>query len=183
MPELNPQGTNIILCDWRGTVKWNSGASVKGSLQEGDLAWSNISVAYQELAQQAFSRVVTLRERALLEMEDNKGRFFRVWMGPLDTPEMAVCVLSVAEPISLKKLSARERETVNRLARGMSAKEIAADLDVSLSTIHTHLRRVREKLELASTDALLAFAIRYCHPQVLPNEFQKLSRKKATGGC
>jgi DNA-binding NarL/FixJ family response regulator len=37
------------------------------------------------------------------------------------------------------------------LAKGTETRLIAAQLDVNLSTIHTHIKRAREKLGLAST--------------------------------
>lgn len=51
---------------------------------------------------------------------------------------------------------------------GFDTQQIAARLDVSLSTVHTHLRRAREKLKLPSVEALISFAARYSFPTDSP---------------
>jgi hypothetical protein len=48
------------------------------------------------------------------------------------------------------------------LGEGHSAATIAARLDVSISTVHTHLKRAREKLRLPGVESLIGFAARYC---------------------
>lgn len=50
------------------------------------------------------------------------------------------------------------------MAQGVESQEIARQLDVSLSTVHTHMRRAREKLGLPSLGALISFAARYLYP-------------------
>lgn len=47
-------------------------------------------------------------------------------------------------------LSAREREVLRSLARGLSDKEIARGLGIGLTTVKTHLRHVYAKLEVPS---------------------------------
>jgi predicted ATPase/DNA-binding CsgD family transcriptional regulator/transcriptional regulator with XRE-family HTH domain len=49
------------------------------------------------------------------------------------------------EPPGLGKLSARERELVTLVAQGRTDAQIAAQLDISVRTVHTHLDRVRDK--------------------------------------
>jgi len=43
------------------------------------------------------------------------------------------------------KLSARERELVTLVARGRTDAQIAAQLYISVRTVHTHLDRIRDK--------------------------------------
>ena len=43
------------------------------------------------------------------------------------------------------KLSARERELVTLVARGRTDAQIAAELYISVRTVHTHLDRIRDK--------------------------------------
>ena len=50
----------------------------------------------------------------------------------------------------VEKLSEREREILDRVARGLRNKEIGADLSVSENTIRSHLRNIYEKLQVAS---------------------------------
>ena len=58
------------------------------------------------------------------------------------------------------ELSPREREVLQVLAEGMTSKEIAAKLDVAVSTIETHRKQIMAKLELRSVAELTKFAIR-----------------------
>jgi DNA-binding NarL/FixJ family response regulator len=57
-------------------------------------------------------------------------------------------------------LSPREREILQLLAEGKSAKDIAAHLYVSLSTVESHRRHIMEKLDLHSVAELTKYAIR-----------------------
>jgi two-component system nitrate/nitrite response regulator NarL len=64
-----------------------------------------------------------------------------------------------AEP-SAPVLSAREREVLNRIARGQSIPAIAAELHVSPSTVKTHAQRLYEKLGVSDRAAAVAEAMR-----------------------
>ena len=47
-------------------------------------------------------------------------------------------------------LTAREKEILSSLAKGNSYKLIAADLQISIDTVRTHLKRIYEKLQVHS---------------------------------
>jgi DNA-binding NarL/FixJ family response regulator len=57
-------------------------------------------------------------------------------------------------------LSAREREVLQLLAEGHSAKEIALRLHVSVKTVETHRRHIMEKLDVHSVAELTKLAVR-----------------------
>lgn len=57
-------------------------------------------------------------------------------------------------------LSDRERAVLQRIARGFSNKEIAAELAVSVKTVETYKARMAEKLELRSRADIVRYAAR-----------------------
>ncbi len=59
------------------------------------------------------------------------------------------------------RLSAREREVFHALARGRSPSEIAWDLAMAPSTVSTHLKSIREKLNVRSTFEVAQYATRH----------------------
>jgi DNA-binding CsgD family transcriptional regulator len=122
----------------------------------------------QELVKTAISRVVTLREPQDYEAANDLGEYYHVSLWPLNTPDIAVCLLSMPIPSELALLTARERDCLKLLSRGCGASAIATDLDVSVSTIHTHLRRAREKLNLPTVESLISYAARYCYRPQAP---------------
>ncbi len=57
------------------------------------------------------------------------------------------------------KLTHREHEVVNLIARGMSNKEIARELNIALHTVKSHVHNTLEKLALHSRLELATFAL------------------------
>jgi len=58
----------------------------------------------------------------------------------------------------IKKLSDREDEILHLIAAGMSGPEIAVCLSLSLCTIHSHTRSIREKLLIHNSASMVARA-------------------------
>lgn len=134
----------------------------------GQFIWENLSPASQEETKAILGRVVTLRESRQIEVADKQDNRVRAWLWPLDSPDVAVCVLAIRIPRKLAELTDRERECLELLATGTETRLIAERLDVSISTVHTHLKRAREKLGLPSVESLISFAARYCYPPDKP---------------
>jgi DNA-binding NarL/FixJ family response regulator len=63
------------------------------------------------------------------------------------SPSIARKVIQTFRPPT-EELSQREREIVERLARGAQYKEIADDLSLSFNTVRTHVNRIYEKLHV-----------------------------------
>ena len=61
---------------------------------------------------------------------------------------------------SLSRLTSRQREVLQLIVEGRSAKEIAAALKISTRTAEVHKARILEALGLRSTAELVQFAIR-----------------------
>jgi RNA polymerase sigma factor (sigma-70 family) len=68
---------------------------------------------------------------------------------PSDRPEAA-----------LSALTDREREVLTLIAEGLSSKQIAKQLGVSLKTIESHRANLMDKLEIHKVSGLVRFAIR-----------------------
>jgi DNA-binding CsgD family transcriptional regulator len=151
--------TYVGLCDWHGRLVWKSGGGVR--VQVGEFLWKNASKGSSDRMRAAVASVATLREHCTVEVESDRSEHFRVWMWPLDDPDVAICVLAIRIPSELALLSERERSCLRCLAQGKSTREIAKELNIGLTTVHTHLRRSREKLGLTSAEALIGFAARY----------------------
>jgi len=58
------------------------------------------------------------------------------------------------------ELTPRERELLQLLAEGMTAKQIASALHVSVKTVETHRRNITQKLGACSVAELIKYAIR-----------------------
>ncbi len=67
------------------------------------------------------------------------------------------CIACTASP---RSLTSREREVLQLIAEGYTAREIAQRLHLSVKTIETHRRQIMGKLEIRSIADLTKFAIR-----------------------
>lgn len=64
------------------------------------------------------------------------------------------------ESSPLASLTDREREVLQLIAEGLSSKEIAAQIGVSLKTVEAHRANLMEKLGIHKVSSLVRFAIR-----------------------
>jgi DNA-binding CsgD family transcriptional regulator len=151
--------THVLLCDWHGVVVWKSGTGDR--IQIGDRLWKYASKKSCDALKAAVAGVATLQEQSTLEVENERGENIRLRMWPLLEPDIAICILALRIPTELASLTERERACLRCLAQGKSTRDIAKELDIGLTTVHTHLRRSREKLGLTTAEALIGFAARY----------------------
>ncbi len=166
MPVTTTLVTTVTLCDAAGRMIWTS--SVNPAYKPGPFIWEYAAPEYRETSKNAISRAVVLREPQEIDATTQIGEHYHAWIWPLNSPELAVCILAVQVPEEMKLLSPRERTSLERLAEGRTTSEIAGEMDVSVSTVHTHFRRARKKLKLRSVEALIGFAARYCYPATAP---------------
>ncbi|MDJ0783977.1 MAG: response regulator transcription factor [Desulfosarcinaceae bacterium] len=68
----------------------------------------------------------------------------------------------------LKALADRELEVFYAIGIGMSSRQIASKLHLSIKTIGTYRERIKEKLGLANANALIRYAVRWVehHPDL-----------------
>jgi FixJ family two-component response regulator len=64
-----------------------------------------------------------------------------------------------ADAQKLGLLTAREREVLHQAAKGLHAKEIAANLGISSRTVEVHKTRIMEKLGVRNATQLVRFAL------------------------
>lgn len=62
-------------------------------------------------------------------------------------------------PVNDYQLTAREKETLQLLSRGNSFKMIAADLNISIDTVRTHIKRIYDKMHVRSQIEAVSKAI------------------------
>ncbi len=73
--------------------------------------------------------------------------------------KMSASKSAVSETVTPDSLTEREKEIIRCVARGLSNKEIADHLCVSVHTVTTHRRNICAKLEIHSSAALAIYAI------------------------
>jgi two-component system invasion response regulator UvrY len=61
----------------------------------------------------------------------------------------------------IEQLSEREFDVFIRLARGATVQKIAEDLNLSASTVGTHLYNIKQKLQVNNQSELTLLAIRH----------------------
>ena len=81
-------------------------------------------------------------------------------------------VASFQQPAALAKglanLTAREQEVLDHLAKGFLYKEIADALGISYDTVHAHIRRIYEKLQVRSRTEAVARHLNQQHAHSRP---------------
>ena len=74
---------------------------------------------------------------------------------------LAIAQKLVRPPAARIRLSAREDEILAALAQGLSSKQIARTLDLSVRTVETHRQSIRRKLDLAGQAELIKYAVEH----------------------
>ena len=75
--------------------------------------------------------------------------------------KLALADVDGAAKSPIERLSEREFEVFIRLARGATVQRIADDLNLSSSTVGTHLYNIKQKLSLVNQSELTLLAIRH----------------------
>jgi len=77
----------------------------------------------------------------------------------------------IVEAAGIEKLTPRERDVVNLIARGYTYRETAARMEISVKTLETHMRHIFDKLGVASRHELsrLAYDTGFVRPDEEPS--------------
>jgi DNA-binding CsgD family transcriptional regulator len=126
--------------------------------------WDYVMPNQREHMKDRMARAAYLNEVQEFETSSDSGEHYHVWIWPVNTADIGVCLIGIRIPDEIARLTPRERSCLERLAHGNGTADVARELDVSVSTVHTYLRRSREKLQLANMEQLIGFASRYLPP-------------------
>jgi two-component system, NarL family, invasion response regulator UvrY len=85
----------------------------------------------------------------------------RRYLDPVLAPKLALAEFDGAAKSPVERLSEREFEVFVRLAGGATVQRIASDLNLSASTIGTHLYNIKQKLGVVNQSELTLIAIRH----------------------
>ncbi|MEE6136913.1 response regulator transcription factor [Mycobacterium sp. 050128] len=156
---------DVALLDFR--MPGMDGAQVAAAVRSNDLptrvlllsAHDEAAIVYQALQQGAAGFLLkdsTRSEIVKAVLDCANGNDV---VAPSLAGGLAAQIRQRAEP-SAPVLSAREREVLNRIARGQSIPAIAGELFVAPSTVKTHVQRLYEKLGVSDRAAAVAEAMR-----------------------
>ena len=96
-----------------------------------------------------------------LELALRSAAAGQVFLSPQVSSKMLAPLLNPARPTGIDALSPRQRQILRKLGGGMSSKEIAAHLGISVKTVETHRARMMESLGCRRANDLLLLAARH----------------------
>jgi len=85
----------------------------------------------------------------------------QVFLSPQVSSKMLAPLLNPTRPTGIDALSPRQLQILRKLGGGMSSKEIAANLGISVKTVETHRARMMESLGCRRANDLLLLAARH----------------------
>ena len=75
------------------------------------------------------------------------------------SPELAGAVYDQVKALAHPELSPREREVVRLISDGLTTRQIARQLNLSVNTVHTHRKHIMKKLDRHNVAALTKYAV------------------------
>ncbi|RXR02667.1 response regulator [Pseudoxanthomonas composti] len=85
----------------------------------------------------------------------------QVFLSPKLSSRMIHPLIGRDKPTGIAGLPPRQREILRQIGRGLSNKEIAADLGISVKTVETHRARMMEALGCRRASELILLAVRH----------------------
>lgn len=154
LPELNGmEATRRILKNHPEVKIVGLSAHVEGTFRNGMLKAGAIAFILKRSAVEEVVRAVHLAAQG------------KTYLSPEVAGDVVEDYIRSPEPPressgAMNGLTTREREMLQLIAEGLSAKEMAFNLKVSVKTIETHRRNLMQKLNLHSVAELTKYAIR-----------------------
>lgn len=162
LTDASTQPPIVIMLDGEGSV---TGMTAGGREVLEDLR-VNIDGDFPGLLQVAATKARFSRASTSLttRLRGRSGRWLRLHVTPMEDEHGGVALtVETARPDDLVRilldsygLTPRETEIVLRLCRGMTSKEIAAELFISVHTVRDHVKVIYEKAEVSSRAELVA---------------------------
>ncbi|MBD9368307.1 response regulator transcription factor [Xanthomonas sp. XNM01] len=84
-----------------------------------------------------------------------------VFLSPRISAKMIAPMLGRSRPVGVAALPPRQRQILGQIGRGLSSKEIAADLGISVKTVETHRARMMETLGCRRANELVLLAVKH----------------------
>ena len=83
------------------------------------------------------------------------------YVSPQLAAQLAAALAAPDDAPRHESLSERERVVMQRIASGHTTRQIAEELALSINTIATYRRRIREKLDIRTDNELIRYALRH----------------------
>jgi PAS domain S-box-containing protein len=128
----------------------------------GEIRWINVSILTFPDSDNFAPLVVHLFRDATQEKQNEQ--FARQVLGAaehLRESSIPYVTLSASTDSSAKELTDREREVLSLLAQGLSTRDIAQALSISLSTTRNHIQNILHKLHVHSRLEAVAYAFEH----------------------
>lgn len=116
------------------------------------------SPEYVSTAMQHGARGYLLKDVPIDEIRDALDR---VMAGEMYLCDGAAQTLSPKSNDGREPLTTREQTILLMLAQGMSNKDVAGELDISVRTVETHRKNIKRKLGISSTAGLTRYALEH----------------------
>lgn len=111
------------------------------------------------------ARAISAGAHAYVSMSEEPQRLLdaihAVTRGERQYPPGVDKVLALGDGHPASSLTAREQQVMEMLAHGMTNREIAHDLEISIKTVDTHRNHVLKKLGLRNNSELTRFAVKH----------------------
>jgi len=118
---------------------------------------------YAERVMKAGASGYVLKSSSPIELPDivRKIAFGGIYVQPSISEKTALKKYRKIEGDPVSKLSDREYQIMKRTAMGMKQKDIAGELNISISTVATHKRHLMRKLGLKKNTDIVRFALKH----------------------